>query len=195
VCCFHCALPPLFILPHFNVDGLCNFFFNLILECFLGFLVIIKKQLILNSYEMVGLKEKRSKWKTWQILVACHKFQKTWTLVLQLKQSYKLYNFGPSTFFQFHFGTTIYFCYFLILGWERRERSLDFSSRERNMLLTLIYATKMDDICVKLFHLMRGIHIRCFCSLKVREKNRSKLELIFCFKLSSVFGTMFWGHE
>jgi hypothetical protein len=25
--------------------------------------------------------------------------------------------------------------------------------------------------CVKLFHLMRGVHIRCFCSLKVHEKH------------------------
>jgi hypothetical protein len=47
---------------------------------------------------------------------------KTFTLVLQLKQSRKLYNLGSSKLLQFHFGTTIYFCYFLVPGWERRER-------------------------------------------------------------------------
>ena len=35
-------------------------------------------------------------------------------------------------------------------------------TRERKMMLTLIYATKMVDVYVKWFHLMRGVHIMCF---------------------------------
>jgi hypothetical protein len=48
---------------------------------------------------------------------------KTFNLVIQLKQSCKLYNSGPSKFFQFHFGIEVYFLlFFFITGWERRER-------------------------------------------------------------------------
>ena len=56
------------------------------------------------------------------------------------------------------------------------------------MSLTPIWATKINDIYVKLFHLMRGVDIICFCFLKVHAKNKSELGFIFCFKLSSVSG-------
>jgi hypothetical protein len=58
---------------------------------------------------------------------------------------------------------------------EEREKSSDSGGRERNMSLIPIQATKIGDISVKLFHLMRGVHIRCFFTLKFYEKNKSKL--------------------
>jgi hypothetical protein len=45
---------------------------------------------------------------------------------------------------------------------DERKRSLDSYSRERKMLLIPIYFTKINDIYVKWFHLMREVHIRCF---------------------------------
>jgi len=51
-----------------------------------------------------------------------------------------------------------------------KEGSLDSDGRERNLSLTPIYTTKIRDFCVKLFHLMRRVHIICFDTLNVREK-------------------------
>jgi hypothetical protein len=62
--CFQCALPPLFILSHFNMDGLCKilfFYFNLIIKFFLNDLVLIKEKLILNSYKKLRLEEEGPK--------------------------------------------------------------------------------------------------------------------------------------
>jgi hypothetical protein len=45
---------------------------------------------------------------------------------------------------------------------------------------------------------MREIHIKCFCTFKVREKNKFELRLIFGFRLISVLGAGFWvfvGHK
>jgi len=139
----HCTLSSLFILSHFTVDELCKilYFFQFGPPTFLGDLVLFKKQLISNSYERVRLEEgdqneKYSKHE-WRAI----SFGKKCILVLQLKQSRKLYNFGPSTFSQFYFGTKFYFYfYFLVLGWARRERerSLNSNGGERNMSLTPI---------------------------------------------------------
>ena len=41
---------------------------------------------------------------------------------------------------------------------------------ERKVSLTPIYTTKTDDICVKWFYLMMGVHISCFFTFKVHEK-------------------------
>jgi hypothetical protein len=95
--------------------------FNLVLKLFLGDLSLFKKQLILNSYKRMGLEEEGMKWKTQQIWVVNHKFWKICTLILQIKQSCKLYNFNSSKLFQFYFGTKVYFYYFFVPGWERRE--------------------------------------------------------------------------
>jgi hypothetical protein len=65
---------------------------------------------------------------------------KTFNLVIQLKQSCKLYNSGPSKFFQFHFGIEVYFLLFFLSLVERGEKEwlLDSSSRERNLSLASI---------------------------------------------------------
>ena len=58
---------------------------------------------------------------------------KKFILFLQLKQTCKLYNFGPSKLFQFHFGTEVYFYYFFPWLREKRERKglLDSGGREK----------------------------------------------------------------
>jgi len=126
VWCFHCTLLPLFILSYFTMDELQNFvFFSLILKFFLGDLVLIKDPLILNSYERVWLEEGGPKWKTRKTWVACHKFKQRCTLVLQLKQPRKLYNFGSSTFYQFYFGMKVHFFFLSIGPWLGKERERD----------------------------------------------------------------------
>jgi hypothetical protein len=108
------------------VDELCKilYFFQFGPPTFLGDLVLFKKQLILNSYERVRLEEgdqneKYSKHE-WRAI----SFGKKCILVLQLKQSRKLYNFGPSKFSQFYFGTKIFFFFFWSLV-EQGERERD----------------------------------------------------------------------
>ena len=49
-----------------------------------------------------------------QTWMACHKFYKRYTLVIELKKQHRLYNFGTSVFFKFNFNIKIYFCYFLV---------------------------------------------------------------------------------
>jgi hypothetical protein len=51
------------------------------------------------------------------------------------------------------------------------------------MTLTPIEATKIDYICVKWFHLMRRVHIRCFCTFKVHEKIDTSSDLFKFLKL------------
>jgi hypothetical protein len=96
---------------------------------------------------------------------------KTFILILQLKQSRKLYNRGHSKLFKFYFGTEVYFFYFwfLVEKGEREELS-DSDCREKHLSLIPIYTTKIRDFCVKLFHLMPKVHIRCFYILIVCEK-------------------------
>jgi hypothetical protein len=50
----------------------------------------------------------------------------------------------------------------------------------------------MDYICVKLFNLMMRVHIKCFCTFKIHEKNISKLGLIFGLGLISIFRAVFY---
>ena len=63
---------------------------------------------------------------------------KIFTLVLQLEQLHKLYNYGSSKLFQFYFSIKIYFCYFLVPVERGEGGLLDSCGRERNLLLPLI---------------------------------------------------------
>jgi len=63
--------------------------------------------------------------------VICHKFRKRYTLLLELKISCRLYNFGTLIFFKYNFDTKIYFCYFLVSSWEKRERGCQIIVVER----------------------------------------------------------------
>jgi hypothetical protein len=51
----------------------------------------------------------------------------------------------------------------------------------------------MRDFCVKLFHLMRGVHIRCFCTLKVHEKIDMRTRVDFWFRVEFGFWGGLWG--
>jgi hypothetical protein len=64
----------------------------------------------------------------------------------------------------------IFVTFWFLVEREEREGLPDFGGRERNLLLAPIWATKIGDFYVKLFHLMIEVHIMCFCTLKVREK-------------------------
>lgn len=88
----------------------------------------------------------------------------------QTSKLHKLDNFGTFKFLKFDFHTKAYVYYILVFSWEMRERSLDFDDIKRNILLTLIYAIKTNIFCVKLFQLMREIHIMCFLTFKVHER-------------------------
>jgi len=64
VWCLHFALPSLFILSHFNMDRLHKFFLSFQFDLkifFLSDLVIIKEQLILNSYDKMRFEEEGPK--------------------------------------------------------------------------------------------------------------------------------------
>ena len=60
--------------------------------------------------------------------------------------------------------------------WLREERLkernglLNSNYRDKNLLLSPIYAIKIRDFYVKLFHLTRKVYIKYFCILKVQEK-------------------------
>lgn len=49
----------------------------------------------------------------------------------------------------------------------RGERILDFGSRERKSMLTPILATKIVNFCIKKFHLIRKVSLRCLFTLKL----------------------------
>jgi hypothetical protein len=57
--------------------------------------------------------------------------------------------------------------------------------RERKLALTLILANKIVDICVKIFHLVRGVQSKCVFHLESALKTRFKLGKSFCFGLIS----------
>jgi hypothetical protein len=63
---------------------------------------------------------------------------KKYILILQLKQSRKWYNFGPSKLFQFYFNTKGLFCFIFWSLVERgeNERSLDSGGREKAVVGT-----------------------------------------------------------
>jgi hypothetical protein len=88
---------------------------------------------------------------------------KKFILVLKL---YKLYLFDPSIVFQFNFSTQVYFSYFLFLVQERERKRKPYSGgRERKLTLIPILDTKMVDLGVKIFCLVRGFQLRCFFTL------------------------------
>jgi hypothetical protein len=85
----------------------------------------------------------------------------------------------------------VHFCYFLVPGWERKERDhWILAVKRKKISLTSIYATKTDYIWVKMFHLTRRVHIMCFVPLTYL-----KLKLIFGFRLILVFWAVFWGYR
>ena len=87
--------------------------------------------MILISYEMVGLKYREPKWKRHKTWVTCHKFRKRYILLFELKISCRLYNFGTLVFFKYNFDTKVYFCYFLVSSWEKKERGCQIIVAER----------------------------------------------------------------
>jgi hypothetical protein len=54
-------------------------------------------------------------------------------------------------------------------------------------MLTSISTTKIVDLGIKGFHLMREISLRCFCALKLPKKIRNELEKSFGFRVGFGF--------
>jgi hypothetical protein len=137
---------PFFTISCIIVDGLYKIlcFFNLVLKLFFSSdLVLIEDWfiLILISHEKVGLKEEGSKWKDtkheWHAISLAK--DALWSLNFKNHANYIIS--APQYFFQFNFGTKVYFCYFLVSGWEMRDerkRSSNSSGKERKVSLTPI---------------------------------------------------------
>jgi hypothetical protein len=98
----------------------------------------------------------------------------------------------PQYFFQFYFGIKVYFCHFwYLVEWGEREIPPILSGREKNMSLTPIWATKINDIYVKLFHLMREVDIMCFGFFKSSWKKQIWIRVHFLFQVEFGFGSFF----
>jgi hypothetical protein len=110
------------------------------------------------------------------------------TLVLKL---HILYLFDPSIFFQFNFDTKIHICYFLVSGWERKERNCwNATVKRANQCHHWLRLAKKIDFGVKMFHLVRRVLFRCFLTLKFPKK-RFKIRKVFGFGFFSVFFLFF----
>ena len=72
-----------------------------------------------------------------------------------------------------------FFCFMVSNQFERGVRkTLESSVRERKILVALIPITKTVDIDVKLFYLMRRVHVKCFFFffyVRIAYKNISEL--------------------
>jgi len=60
---------------------------------------------------------------------------------------------------------TLFFFIFQSLVWERRDKVLDFNSRERKSSLTSISNIKMVNLGVNMFYLVMRVLLRCFSLL------------------------------
>lgn len=61
------------------------------------------------------------------------------------------------------------FVSFQSLVFQRKERALDSSYKERKLALTSILAIKMIDVGVKGFHMVREVLYKCFFTLKLSK--------------------------
>jgi hypothetical protein len=83
----------------------------------------------------------------------------------------------------------IFLCFQFIFGCKREKGSLN-SGVDREFLLVTIPTTKTVYFCVKWFHIIRRVKIKCFITLE-EPKNRYELGKIFGFKLIKGFGVVF----
>jgi hypothetical protein len=127
-------------------------------------------------------------------------FEKDTLWSLNFKNHVKYIILVPQYFsIQFWYKSSflLFFC-----SWLREEKEkgcrILVAEREKYRWYWFRPSKQIDYICVKWLHLMREIHIKCFCTFKVREKNKFELRLIFGFRLISVLGAVFWvfvGHK
>jgi hypothetical protein len=71
------------------------------------------------------------------------------------------------SFEKFHFDKRVFF----LIKRKKRKKLLDFNNKKKKktLLLTPIYTIKIRDFYVKLFNLIRKVHIRCFYALNDYE--------------------------
>jgi len=81
---------------------------------------------------------------------------------------------------------------FLVLFQWKREGFAEFRLKKRKLSLTTISTTKTGRFCVKWFHMMKGVKIKCFLTLKTPKiKINLSFRRFFCFRLIMGFGVVF----
>jgi len=60
---------------------------------------------------------------------------------------------------------TVFFLFLVLFQWKR-EGFAEFRLKKRKLSLTMISTTKTGRFCVKCFHMMKGVKIKCFLTLK-----------------------------
>ena len=115
-----------------------------------------------------------------------------WSLNFKITQNIQ---FQYLNIFSIQFCQKILFCYFLVPGWEKRERGCRIPMVEREKCRWHRFRLPKWTIFVSNSSIWwEDFILDVFVSLKFM-KNRSELRLIFGFGFISIFEVVFWGHR
>lgn len=74
---------------------------------------------------------------------------------------------------------------------DKKERLPDFNNRERKMILTLILTTKIVDLGIKWFYLVKRVLLMYFCASKLPKKSDMSSKRFFYFRFILYFCVVF----